>query len=461
MGYQMREVKFNVQQMPERYSAIQRRINAGYNGAVNFEPVFLGIQDEYTPSKLAILALNQVNDVCPLAGLNSILVTFNPEFVNELVYRFNIPMDKIFFLSDHPRKYKFVKQIGIPETNLIEYEYPDELPTREELGMKFDLVIGNPPYQKMSNTAVESANASALYNKFVEVFTGYADVSTMIIPAAWFQSTVAQLSEFREFMLAQNITHITDFPRSQDAFKGVDKKGGVCIYTIQNQKEKATTQYRQFDDTKGVFFNQKFSDWVEMDIRSVEYIFVRNPVYYTVLGKLGAYESMSTIVSSTKPFGIETNSPVFREGGDYVVYVSRNQGNIQYMEKGDLKQGLEMVNKHKVYITRSAEGAQTFPNKVMGRCFYGEPGSVCSATFLVAGVFDSKEECDNLISYLNTKFVRFLISTLKVTQDVLKKVYRHVPIQNWNESWTDEKLYAKYNLTQAEIDKIEEMILPV
>lgn len=460
MSYQMREVKFEVQKMPERYYAIQRRINAGYNGAVNFEPVFVGIQNEYIQSKLAILTLNQINDVCPLAGLNSILITFNPEFVNELVYRFNIPMDKIFFLSDHPRKYKFVKQIGIPETNLIEYEYPDELPTQEELGMKFDLVIGNPPYQDKSEFDAQNC-ARPLYDKFVEGFTNYADVSTMIIPAAWFQSTIPQLARFREFMLLQNITHITDFPRSQDAFKNVDKKGGVCIYIIQNNKPKGDTQYRQFVDANGVFFNQKFSEFEEMNLRIAEYIFVRNPVYYSVLGKLGEYDSMATMVSIATPFGVESNSPVFREGGDYTVYVSRNQGNIQYMESSDLVKGQELVNKHKVLIARAAEGAQVYPNKVMGRCFYGEPGSVCSGSFLVAGAFDTKEECDNLISYLNTKFVRFLISTLKVTHNALRSVYRHVPIQNWNESWTDEKLYAKYNLTQAEIDKIEEMILPV
>ncbi len=77
------------------------------------------------------------------------------------------------------------------------------------------------------------------------------------------------------------------------------------------------------------------------------------------------------------------------------------------------------------------------------------------------GSFDSKIEAENLISYISTKFFRFLVSMIKSTQHATNKVYSFVPIQDLSETWTDEKLYKKYDLTDDEISFIESMIRPM
>ncbi len=414
------------------------------------------IQSFLTPYELILELLSNLD-----LELDSTIAVLNLEFAVVLNSIYGIPFSQIHFIDEGQRdcavntaKMKVARFIGIPQENIHQFD------AIKDAKMKFDFVVGNPPYQE--STSFEDQNqAKPLYHKFVKRFTDFADVSSMVIPSAWFQSTVNELADFREFMQKQNITHITDFVDSKDAFKNVDKKGGVCFYLIQNNKPKNTTKYRRFDGKSGVPFHEKFSAWEDVNLNLTEYIFVRNSIYYSVIGKLGPCENMSAMVHSQENFGIASNSVLFRDEGDYTVYVSRQKGNIKYIPANELPRGHELVQKHKVFITAAAEGAQTFPNKITGRCFYGAPGSVCSASFLVAGEFDTKEEAHNLISYLNTKFVRFLISSLKITQNTSKKVYRHVPIQNWKESWSDEKLYRKYNLTQEEINKIEEMILPV
>ena len=77
------------------------------------------------------------------------------------------------------------------------------------------------------------------------------------------------------------------------------------------------------------------------------------------------------------------------------------------------------------------------------------------------GPFETLLECKNVISYISTKFFRFLVMLLKPTQDALKKVYSFVPMQDFSKPWTDEELYAKYGLTAEEIAFIESMIRPM
>ena len=119
---------------------------------------------------------------------------------------------------------------------------------------------------------------------------------------------------------------------------------------------------------------------------------------------------------------------------------------------------------HKVYIP--AAGGSGTDTQVLGYPFYGEPNSVCSQTYLVIG-YDpekhnfTKQECENIITYIKTRFFRYLVSIKKKTQNGPRGVYQFVPMQDFSKPWTDEELYKKYNLTQEEIDFIESMIKPM
>ena len=123
--------------------------------------------------------------------------------------------------------------------------------------------------------------------------------------------------------------------------------------------------------------------------------------------------------------------------------------------------GLDILKKYKVLSPRAADGSAKYPISVLGKPFIAEPNSVCSETYLVIGAFDDFKIAENCSKYIKTKFARFLISILKNTQDFTRAKAGFVPVQDFNEEWTDEKLYKKYNLTEEEINHIEESIRPM
>lgn len=103
----------------------------------------------------------------------------------------------------------------------------------------------------------------------------------------------------------------------------------------------------------------------------------------------------------------------------------------------------------------------SLPTQVINKPFIAKPNSCCTETYTVIGPFDSENECRNVISYIRTKFFRFMVLLLKSTQSAPQKVYSLVPNQDFSKPWTDEELYEKYNLSQEEIDFIESMIKPM
>ncbi|MBR1783689.1 MAG: hypothetical protein IJ753_09280 [Bacteroidales bacterium] len=137
---------------------------------------------------------------------------------------------------------------------------------------------------------------------------------------------------------------------------------------------------------------------------------------------------------------------------------------VAWIKKSDIPKNLNVIPLHKIYIPKVG-GSGSDPI-VLGRPFYGEPGSVCSQTYLVIGydpakhIF-SKTECENIISYIQTRFFRYMVSIKKKTQDNPSSVFQFVPIQDWTKPWTDGELYRKYNFIRADIDYIESMIKPM
>ena len=134
----------------------------------------------------------------------------------------------------------------------------------------------------------------------------------------------------------------------------------------------------------------------------------------------------------------------------------------RWISETQIPKNKETKNLHKVYIP-AANGSM---NIVLGKPFYGEPNSVCSQTFLVIGYNPdkhnfSKEECENIISYIKTQFFRYLVSIKKKTQNGPRGVYQFVPLQDFSHPWTDEMLYEKYGLDAQEIAFIESMIRPM
>ena len=177
---------------------------------------------------------------------------------------------------------------------------------------------------------------------------------------------------------------------------------------------------------------------------------------------------MESLVSTRLPFGIPNTYKGNRSklsDDDLMIYVSGNdrevRGSTAFVPCSKITKGHDMIPWHKVYIAKAGSGSDSFPHPILPKPFYGAPNTVCNESYLVIGPFRDKSECNNVMSYIATRFFRFLVLLKKNSQNAAKGVYQLVPRQDFSKSWTDEELYEKYGLTDDEIAFIESMIRPM
>lgn len=169
------------------------------------------------------------------------------------------------------------------------------------------------------------------------------------------------------------------------------------------------------------------------------------------------------LVSSLRPFGFRTfyRGRTNKKTDDILIHQNGGTG---YVARSDVEIGTDLIDTWKIYVGRAAPGTgnrDTYPHRILSTPFIGEPGSVCSETYLCIGPFASKTEAQNALSYLTCRLTRLLILLHKPSQDTTRKVYTFVPKQDWSRPWTDMDLYARYSITAEEIDFIEKVVRPM
>ena len=336
------------------------------------------------------------------------------------------------------------------------YEWIHVRKPEEIFNMHFDVIISNPPYQL--NTGGSGVQAIPLYNKFVLQAKLLAPrYMTMIIPARWFTGGFG-LDSFRDEMLHdRRIREIHDFPEAADCFPGVQIKGGICyfLWDRNNVGDCAITTHR--GTTVG-------KTEIRPHLTKDTDVFIRYNEAVDIARKVAKIDdesnTMDSLVSSQKPFGLGTAFCGCKEESDDTVVLYGNKSN-GFVHLSEIRKGIEWVDQYKVFISAAGSGSDSFPHQILGKPFLGQKGSACTETNVLIGPFSSQEECKNVMSYISTKFFRFLVMLCKPTQHALKKVYSLVPIQDFTKPWTDVELYEKYKLTEDEIDFIESMIKPM
>ena len=317
--------------------------------------------------------------------------------------------------------------------------------------MKFDVIIGNPPYQ-LSDSGF-GISAKPIYDKFIIQAKKLAPrFITMIVPARWYAGGKG-LDEFRDEMLHDNrIRIIHDYPQAYECFPGVQIKGGVCFFLWDRDNRGLCKVVTHKDDkTYPAVTRPLLEKGCDTFIRYNEAI----PILHKVVGN--KEKTMTDFVSSRQPFGLSTT---YHGGLKGQLKLYENQG-ISYVERNVVEKNIEMIERYKVFIPRASSGSDAFPHPILGKPFVGEPNSVCTETYMFIGPFKNQIECKSVISYILTRFFRFLVMLKKVTQDTTKSVYSLVPLQDFSHPWTDEMLYKKYGLTEDEIAFIESMIRPM
>lgn len=335
------------------------------------------------------------------------------------------------------------------------YEFIHTVRPEEILGMKFDVVISNPPYQL--NVGVEKENyAVPIYHKFVEQAKKLnPEHIVMIIPARWYAGGRG-LDDFRESMLKnKHIRELHDYPNSAECFPGVDLAGGVCYFHWKRDEEGDCTIITHSGDN----ISEMTRPLIEKGINS----FIRQNEAITILRKVRNFneKTFAALVSPQTPFGLITSFRDFEDEPFEGCVKYYTYGHVGYIKLETVRKNADMIAKHKVYISAAYGERGKYPFYFLGKPFYGQPYSCCSQTYLVIGPFDDKETCDNVISYITTKFFRFLVMLKKNAQHNMSYVFELVPVQDFSRSWTDPELYDKYGLTDDEIAFIDSMIRPM
>jgi site-specific DNA-methyltransferase (adenine-specific) len=337
--------------------------------------------------------------------------------------------------------------------NFIHTDKPQKL-----FNMKFDVIIGNPPYQL--SDAGHGRSASPIYHKFIEQAKKLSPrYLTMIIPARWFAGGKG-LDEFRTDMLQdKRIRKLVDFENSNEVFPGVDVAGGIC-YFLWDRDNPGLCEVTNF-----------INGGEEKSERSLgEFpIFIRHstaiPIIKKVLAKKeNGSKTLSSVVSSRKPFGLATNYPP-KSSGIPCWFIQKI--GLKYANKTDVSDENNLLDKWKFLVPKAPIAGQTDFSKPVGFYYDGntriaKPGECCTESFIVAGAFSTKKEVESYKSYIFTKIVRFLLLQTVISQDVTRNNFQFVPdLGKYEGVYTDEILCKRWGITKAEWAFIDSRIKSV
>lgn len=337
--------------------------------------------------------------------------------------------------------------------------------------MKFDFVIGNPPYQE-DTIGDNKGFAPPVYNKFLDAAYQVADKVEMIHPARFLFNAGSTPKAWNEKMLSDEHLKVLDYEGdASKIFPNTDIKGGVAItYHDTGRKFGAInifTKYSELNDIlRKVFAVDELSSMSDIVVTRTAYrltdlMHEENPEAINQLSKGHAYD-MSTNIFERLPQIFFNEKP--NDSYDYIKILGReNNERVYKFIRRDYVNHVKNLDKFKIFIPK-ANGVGSF-GEVISSPIIAEPGVGSTETFLSIGVFDTRYEVEACEKYIRTKFARALLGVLKTTQDMTPEKWKYVPLQDftlssdidWSQSIADidRQLYKKYDLSEEEINFIE------
>ena len=324
--------------------------------------------------------------------------------------------------------------------------------------MKFDVIIGNPPYQLETGGA--GKQAKPIYDLFVhQAMKLNPRFLTMIVPSRWFSGGMKQLEDFREKMMNDGrIRVLVDYANAKECFPQNSISGGVC-YFLWDRDHAGDCRFTNIKAGKEDKLVRPLNEFP---------VLVRYNDAVSILHKTKAMKesALSQIVSSLCPYGLPTNYRGKNTVFENALTLHSSEGE-SYISRKEVQKGVECIDTYKIVMGKvSAEHAGEPGKDGMYRVLTAStrvigPKEVCTHSYFIIGNYEQKEYADNLLSYLYTKFVRFLLLVTMSSINLSKSVFWVVPLQDFSHPWTDEMLYQKYGLTDEEVAFIESMIRPM
>lgn len=343
--------------------------------------------------------------------------------------------------------------------------------------MKFDAVVGNPPYQEGIGSEGNESLSKQLFPSFIESAIALEPTYvSMITPSRWFTADAQDKSFVKLRQFAKDNNHfakIFNYPDNKQLFENVSigsmnyflwDKGyiGNVIFTECSNSSKITAE------------RPLFEEGLEIIISMNKMISIINKV------KSEKFTSFTTITQGRNAFGIvgkqsELDKITKDEYFEDAIEVRCAYEKICFTDRRNITKNIDLIDKWKIFTSKGNGGAGTLTDEkavaILGKAYIGKPGSVCTDSLIPIGAYATEIEAFNLQKYMASKFLRFMVGILKVSQNVYQNVYQFVPVQDFTDksdiNWSkdiadiDLQLYKKYHLTDDEILCIESMIKPM
>ena len=351
--------------------------------------------------------------------------------------------------------------------------------------MKFDIIVGNPPYQEMTGGGASTKVAMPLYNEFImDAIRLKPEYISMVIPSRWLSGGKSVLDDFRNTMiLGHKLKEVHHFERASDVFDGVDIAGGVMYFLWNKNHNSNLTEMNTYvqDTLEKITSIRNLSQYKYIDRHEKEQIMVIADNRTTsIIDKATAIDKcMNTVSLQYRPFGLGSD---FNDSDTYTdqtpIKVVCSNGRITYTSMDEITQNKQVVSKWKLmtgkvngYADPKQRNSDNKKHPIINKPRILGPSEICSMTYLVLDTFNSQQEAINAEKYIKTQFARFLITPTLSGMNMTSRNFIFVPVQDYTENsdidWSqsieniDEQLFNKYGLTDSEREYIKSKIKPM